>query len=86
MDILSVNLKKTCGVIEVHVLKWNEVLKSSETVIKNVSGLSEQLDCIQNAAPCELTRSFPQLKDGLECIVLNSIDDEITNLNAHLYV
>ena len=84
MDILSANLKKTCSVIEIHILKWDEVLKNSETVIKNLSGLSEQLDCIQNAAPCELTRSFPQLKDRLEVVVLNSIEDEITNLNTYL--
>ena len=84
MEILSASLKKTYGLIEIHILKWNEIIKTSEMIIVNLTGLNEQLDCIHNASPCELTKTFPQLKDRLECIVLNSMEDEITALNAHL--
>ena len=30
-------------------------------IIVNLTGLNEQLDCIHNASPCELTKTFPQL-------------------------
>ena len=80
MDVLRANIFKTYSAVEIHRVKWNDFLKSSDSSLNALSSLSDQLDCVLHSQPCELSRKFPFLKGGLEQIIRALMEEEITRL------
>ena len=80
MDVLRTSLLKTYSSIEIHRLKWNEILQCFEASLKVMSGLSDQLECVLKTEPCELSRKFPDLNRRLEQIIRALMEEEITTM------
>ena len=80
MDVLRSSLIKTYSSIEVHRLKWNEILQLFESSLKALSGSSDQLECVMKAETCELSRKFPDLNDRLEQIIRALMEEEMTTM------
>lgn len=78
MEILRASLFKTYSAIVIHQVKWNEILLSFSAPVKALSSLSDQLDCVLKAKPCELSSKFPFLKGRLEQIIRALMEEEIT--------
>ena len=78
MDVLRTSLLKTYSLIEIHRIKWNEILQGFESSLKVVSGSVDQLECVLKTEPCELSRNFPNLNDRLEQIIRALIEEELT--------
>ncbi|EFX80879.1 hypothetical protein DAPPUDRAFT_303668 [Daphnia pulex] len=80
MDVLRTSLLKTYSSIEIHRLKWNEILQGFESSLKVMSGLSDQLECVLKTELCELSRKFPDLNGRLEQIIRALMEEEMTTM------
>lgn len=76
MDVVLNQILKTYSVITSHLVKWNEILTSSQESSKKLLKLSEQLNCVEKVQPCTLTTNFPDLQNRLAEIVKTSMDEE----------
>jgi hypothetical protein len=80
MDVLRTNLLKTYSAIEIHRLKWFEILLGFESSLNVISGLSDQLECVLKMESCELSRKFPDLSGKLEQIIRALMEEEMTTM------
>lgn len=85
MEILRTSILKTYSAIEIHRLKWKEILKSCESSLKVIASLSDQLECVLKAEHCELSRNFPDLQGKLEQIIRALMEEEMTTMTVLLY-
>lgn len=84
MEIFRANILKTYSAIDVHRQKWNEVISSVEASLKTLLSLSDQLECVLKIQPCELSRTFPYLKDKLDQIIRALMEEEIFSISQSL--
>ncbi|XP_057369834.2 uncharacterized protein LOC130690967 [Daphnia carinata] len=84
MEILRASILKTYSAIDVHRVKWNEILKSFESSLQALAGLVDQLECVLRTEPCELSRNFPDLQGKLEQIIRALVEEEMTTMTILL--